>query len=210
MDGTSRMTPLHCCSRWPKDSTKPYGIARAACHPVAWFPIRCACIRGSGRTPRRRGTSMHYSVTQALWSDAFSLRGDGSFRATGRVGFRFACLDGRVGDRDGVLAGYGWGGGAACVVAVLLPERVRGLISSGNCYNIQITFKILPRRTGRCRRGRSINTPFRRREAVPASSRIGGRCVDCCGGYGRPHGVLTMTRSIAARLLSTTPISSGS
>jgi pimeloyl-ACP methyl ester carboxylesterase len=35
-----------------------------------------------------------------------------------------------------VLAGYDWGGRAACVVASLWPERVRGLVT-GNGYNIQ-------------------------------------------------------------------------
>jgi pimeloyl-ACP methyl ester carboxylesterase len=35
-----------------------------------------------------------------------------------------------------VLAGYDWGGRAACVVAALWPERVRGLVSVGS-YNIQ-------------------------------------------------------------------------
>jgi pimeloyl-ACP methyl ester carboxylesterase len=35
-----------------------------------------------------------------------------------------------------VLAGYDWGGRAACVVSALWPERVRGLVS-GNGYNIQ-------------------------------------------------------------------------
>ncbi|HTS53080.1 MAG TPA: alpha/beta hydrolase [Burkholderiales bacterium] len=35
-----------------------------------------------------------------------------------------------------VLAGYDWGGRAACIVAALWPERVRGLVS-GNGYNIQ-------------------------------------------------------------------------
>lgn len=35
-----------------------------------------------------------------------------------------------------VLAGYDWGGRAACIVAALHPERVRGLVS-GNGYNIQ-------------------------------------------------------------------------
>jgi pimeloyl-ACP methyl ester carboxylesterase len=34
------------------------------------------------------------------------------------------------------LAGYDWGGRAACVVAALWPERVRGLVSCGG-YNIQ-------------------------------------------------------------------------
>jgi pimeloyl-ACP methyl ester carboxylesterase len=35
-----------------------------------------------------------------------------------------------------VLAGYDWGGRAACIVAALWPERVRGLVSGGG-YNIQ-------------------------------------------------------------------------
>ncbi len=36
-----------------------------------------------------------------------------------------------------VLAGYDWGGRAACVVAALWPERVAGLVSCGVAYNIQ-------------------------------------------------------------------------
>ena len=35
-----------------------------------------------------------------------------------------------------VLAGYDWGGRAACVVAALWPERCSGLVSF-NSYNIQ-------------------------------------------------------------------------
>jgi pimeloyl-ACP methyl ester carboxylesterase len=35
-----------------------------------------------------------------------------------------------------VLAGYDWGGRAACIVAALWPERARGLVSAGG-YNIQ-------------------------------------------------------------------------
>ena len=35
-----------------------------------------------------------------------------------------------------VLAGYDWGGRAACVVAALWPERVRGLVSGGSGYNL--------------------------------------------------------------------------
>jgi pimeloyl-ACP methyl ester carboxylesterase len=35
-----------------------------------------------------------------------------------------------------VLAGYDWGGRAACIVSALWPERVRGLVT-GNGYNIQ-------------------------------------------------------------------------
>src|SRR5713226_9242930 len=35
-----------------------------------------------------------------------------------------------------ILAGYDWGGRAACVVAALWPDRVQGLVSIGG-YNIQ-------------------------------------------------------------------------
>lgn len=46
-----------------------------------------------------------------------------------------ALLD-ALGIRAAVLAGYDWGGRAACIVAALWPERVQGLISV-NGYNIQ-------------------------------------------------------------------------
>ncbi|NTB99212.1 alpha/beta hydrolase [Agrobacterium tumefaciens] len=36
-----------------------------------------------------------------------------------------------------ILAGFDWGGRAACVVSALWPERVRGLLSCGSGYNIQ-------------------------------------------------------------------------
>jgi len=38
--------------------------------------------------------------------------------------------------KSAVLAGYDWGGRAACIVAALWPERVLGLVSA-NGYNIQ-------------------------------------------------------------------------
>ncbi len=48
-----------------------------------------------------------------------------------------ALIDALAIDRA-ILAGYDWGGRAACVVAALWPERVRGLVSGGNDgYNIQ-------------------------------------------------------------------------
>jgi pimeloyl-ACP methyl ester carboxylesterase len=37
-----------------------------------------------------------------------------------------------------VLAGYDWGGRAACIAAILAPERVRGLVTIGG-YNVQNT-----------------------------------------------------------------------
>ena len=42
-----------------------------------------------------------------------------------------------LGLRTAVLAGYDWGGRAACVVAALWPERVAGLVTCGTAYNLQ-------------------------------------------------------------------------
>ena len=39
-----------------------------------------------------------------------------------------------------VLAGYDWGGRAACIVAALWPERARGLVSAMG-YNNQAKFE---------------------------------------------------------------------
>ena len=38
---------------------------------------------------------------------------------------------------NAVLAGYDWGGRAACIVAALWPHRAKGLVSCGAGYNIQ-------------------------------------------------------------------------
>jgi pimeloyl-ACP methyl ester carboxylesterase len=74
------------------------------------------------------------------------LRGYGPTRfldpATPRSGEQAALGDDLRGLLDALqipratLAGYDWGGRAACVVAALRPERVRGLVSA-NGYNIQ-------------------------------------------------------------------------
>ena len=42
-----------------------------------------------------------------------------------------------LGISSATLGGYDWGGRAACIVAALWPERVRGLVSCGMGYNIQ-------------------------------------------------------------------------
>ncbi len=42
-----------------------------------------------------------------------------------------------LGLRSAVLAGYDWGGRAACVAAALRPERVAGLVTCGTAYNLQ-------------------------------------------------------------------------
>jgi pimeloyl-ACP methyl ester carboxylesterase len=42
-----------------------------------------------------------------------------------------------------VLAGYDWGGRAACIASLLVPERVRGLVTIGG-YNVQNTVRLAP------------------------------------------------------------------
>ena len=52
------------------------------------------------------------------------------------LGHDLLALMDALGIERGVVAGYDWGGRAACIVAALWPERVRGLVSGGG-YNIQ-------------------------------------------------------------------------
>ena len=54
----------------------------------------------------------------------------------GAIGSDLKELMDALGIERAVLAGYDWGGRAACIVAALWPERVHGLVSIGG-YNIQ-------------------------------------------------------------------------
>jgi pimeloyl-ACP methyl ester carboxylesterase len=54
----------------------------------------------------------------------------------GAIGSDLKELMDALGIEGATLAGYDWGGRAACIVAALWPERVRGLVSVGG-YNIQ-------------------------------------------------------------------------
>ena len=54
----------------------------------------------------------------------------------GALGADLRALLDALGLERAVLAGYNWGGRAACVVAALWPERVAGLVTIGG-YNIQ-------------------------------------------------------------------------
>ena len=74
-------------------------------------------LRGYGPTRFRDPTTPRSGQQAALGHDLLSL------------------MDG-LGLRHAVLAGYDWGGRAACIVAALWPDRVAGLVSIGG-YNIQ-------------------------------------------------------------------------
>jgi pimeloyl-ACP methyl ester carboxylesterase len=74
-------------------------------------------LRGYGPTRFRDPTTPRSGQQAALGHDLLSL------------------MDG-LGLRRAVLAGYDWGGRAACIVAALWPDRVAGLVSIGG-YNVQ-------------------------------------------------------------------------
>jgi pimeloyl-ACP methyl ester carboxylesterase len=74
-------------------------------------------LRGFGSTCFRSGATPRSGQQAALGSDLLALLD--------------ACKINKA-----VLAGYDWGGRAACIVAALWPERVTGLVS-GNGYLIQ-------------------------------------------------------------------------
>ena len=75
-------------------------------------------LRGYGPTRFRERSSPRVGQQAALGTDLVAL------------------LD-ALGIERATLAGYDWGGRAACVVAALWPDRVRGLVSCGTGYNIQ-------------------------------------------------------------------------
>ncbi|WP_322050642.1 alpha/beta fold hydrolase [Paraburkholderia bannensis] len=74
-------------------------------------------LRGYGPTRFRSATTPRSGQQAALGADLLAL------------------LD-AMQIEQAVLAGYDWGGRAACVVSALYPSRVRGLVSA-NGYNIQ-------------------------------------------------------------------------
>lgn len=75
------------------------------------------CLRGFGATRFLSDATLRSGEQAALGADLLAL------------------MDALAIDRA-VLAGYDWGGRAACVVAALWPERCAGLVSL-NSYNIQ-------------------------------------------------------------------------
>jgi pimeloyl-ACP methyl ester carboxylesterase len=82
--------------------------------------LRCIVpyLRGYGGTTFRTKATMRSGQQAALGNDLLAL------------------MD-ALAIQSAFLAGYDWGGRAACIVAALWPQRVLGLVSSGDGYNIQ-------------------------------------------------------------------------
>jgi pimeloyl-ACP methyl ester carboxylesterase len=92
------------------DAVAP-ALAEAGCRVIVPY------LRGYGPTRFLSATTPRSGQQAALGHDLLTL------------------LD-ALGIGQAVVAGYDWGGRAACIVAALWPERVRGLVSGGG-YNIQ-------------------------------------------------------------------------
>ncbi|MBR1091446.1 alpha/beta hydrolase [Bradyrhizobium manausense] len=99
----------------------PYDVnAYAAAAPLiaqAGARVLVPWLRGYGPTRFRSARTLRSGEQAALGADLL------------------AFMD-ALGIQRAVVGGYDWGGRAACVVSVLYPERVVGLVS-GNSYNIQ-------------------------------------------------------------------------
>ena len=81
-------------------------------------------LRGYGPTRFLKSASPRVGQQAALGSDLLAL------------------LDG-LSIGKATLAGYDWGGRAACVVAALWPQRVTGLVRGGTGYNMQNSAEVL-------------------------------------------------------------------
>ena len=111
----------------------PEGPAAILLHGFPYDPLACADAAGSL-------AGLGWRVIRPY------LRGYGPtrFRAStiprsgqqASLGLDLLALMDALGLNRAVLAGYDWGGRAACVAAALWPERVRALVSCGG-YNIQ-------------------------------------------------------------------------
>jgi pimeloyl-ACP methyl ester carboxylesterase len=100
---------------FPDDARAWDGVAPALAQ--AGLRVVVPCLRGYGATRYRDAATPRSGQQAALGADLLAL------------------MD-ALGIGQAVLGGYDWGGRAACILAALWPERVRGLVSA-NGYNIQ-------------------------------------------------------------------------
>ena len=108
------------------------------------------------------------------------------------------------------LVGYDWGGRAACIVAALWPERVRGLVSCGG-YNIQdIAASVKPASAEQEHRFWYQYYFHTERGRGGPDARTAATSAGCCGSCGRRTGRSTRRPSSAAPPRSTIPTSSTS
>lgn len=113
--GASDGAPVFLMHGWPYDPRCYDAVVAPLC--AAGARVIVPYLRGFGSTRFLDQTTPRSGQQAALGNDLREL------------------MDALSVDRA-VLAGYDWGGRAACIVAALWPERVRGLVTV-NAYNIQ-------------------------------------------------------------------------
>ncbi len=113
--GAADGMPVILLHGWPSDVHDWDGVSQALA--AGGYRVLVPWLRGYGPTRFLNPATPRSGQQAALGADV--------------LGFMDA-----LGIGQAVLAGYDWGGRAACVVAALWPERVRGLVSI-NGYAIQ-------------------------------------------------------------------------
>ncbi len=109
-----------------------------------------------------------------------------------------------------VLAGYDWGGRAACIVAALWPERVRGLVTCGGYNMHDVAGSAKPASAEQEHRYWYQYYFHTERGRAGLDAKIGAASQSCCGHCGRRTGASTTRPSRRARRRSTIRISSTS
>jgi pimeloyl-ACP methyl ester carboxylesterase len=104
---------------------------------------------------------------------------------------------------EAVLAGYDWGGRAACIVAALWPARVRGLVS-GCGYNIQDIPRSLKPTAPEDEHRLWYQYYFHGERGRAGWHSIATTSASCCGDSGRRVGALTLPLMNTPPPLSTT------
>ena len=184
--GDARGVPVFLMHGWPYDPRCYDGVVpplvRAGCRVIVPY------LRGFGPTRFLSADTLRSGQQAALGHDLREM------------------MDALSIERA-FLAGFDWGGRAACIVAALWPERVRALVTV-NAYNIQnIAAAVAPAPPAQEHRywyQYYFNTE-RGRAGLPP---IAARSPSCFGRCGRRIGASTMRRSSKARRPSTIRISS--
>lgn len=115
LHGPDDGTPVVLLHGFPDDARAWDGVAPALA--AAGLRVVVPYLRGYGPTRYRDAATPRSGQQAALGADLLALM---DALGLGRV----------------LLAGYDWGGRAACIVSALWPDRVIGLVSA-NGYNIQ-------------------------------------------------------------------------
>ena len=106
------------------------------------------------------------------------------------------------------LCGYDWGGRAACIVAALWPERVRGLMSGGGYNMHDVAGTVKPASAEQEHRAWYQYYFHTERGRAGLDGRTGARSRSCCGNCGSSASRSTKRCSRRARRRSTIRISS--